>query len=55
MTNSLQILFAAIHQVQNEQDLRSLIVPQLGEYFAATRSGFFSRVAKIAGETSAPD
>ncbi|WP_293352060.1 MULTISPECIES: helix-turn-helix transcriptional regulator [unclassified Microcoleus] len=41
MTNSLQPLFEAINQVKNEQDLRSQVVPQIGEYFAALRSGVF--------------
>ncbi|TAE53341.1 MAG: LuxR family transcriptional regulator [Oscillatoriales cyanobacterium] len=41
MTNSLQHLFEAINQVKNEQDLRSQVVPQIGEYFAAKRSGVF--------------
>lgn len=41
MTNSLQHLFEAINQVKNEQDLRSQVVPQIGEYFAAKRSGIF--------------
>jgi DNA-binding CsgD family transcriptional regulator len=41
MTNSLQHLFEAINQVKNEQDLRSQVVPQIGEYFAAKRCGVF--------------
>ena len=41
MTNSLQHLFEAINQVKNEQDLRSQVVPQIGKYFAARRSGVF--------------
>ncbi|WP_293339491.1 helix-turn-helix transcriptional regulator [Microcoleus sp. CAWBG58] len=41
MTNSLQPLFEAINQVKNERDLRSQVVPQIGEYFAALRSGVF--------------
>jgi DNA-binding CsgD family transcriptional regulator len=41
MTTSLQPLFAAISQVKHEQDLRSQIIPKLGEYFAAKRSGIF--------------
>lgn len=41
MTNSLQHLFEAINQVKNEQDLRSQVVPQIGEYFAAKRCGIF--------------
>lgn len=38
---SLQRLFAAIERVQNEQDLRSQVLPQIGEYFAAKRWGIF--------------
>ncbi len=41
MTTSLQLLFTAIHQVENEQSLRSHIAPKIGEYFAAQRSGIF--------------
>lgn len=41
MTISLQLLFKAINQVKDEQDLRSQIVPKIGEYFAAKRSGIF--------------
>lgn len=41
MTNSLQHLFEAINQVKNEQDLRSQVVPQIGEYFATKRCGVF--------------
>ncbi|MGH2415057.1 MAG: LuxR C-terminal-related transcriptional regulator, partial [Microcystaceae cyanobacterium] len=41
MLSSLQLLFEAIHQVQDEQDLRSCIVPKVGEYFAARRRGIF--------------
>ncbi|MBD2537389.1 LuxR C-terminal-related transcriptional regulator [Coleofasciculus sp. FACHB-SPT36] len=38
---SLQLLFEAISQVKEEQDLRSQLVPKIGEYFAAKRSGIF--------------
>ena len=38
---SLQLLFAAISQVKDEQDLRSQLVPKIGEYFAVKRSGIF--------------
>jgi len=38
---SLQLLFEAISQVKDEQDLRSQLVPKIGEYFAAKRSGIF--------------
>ncbi len=38
---SLQLLFEAISQVKDEQDLRSQLVPKIGEYFAAKRAGIF--------------
>lgn len=41
MTLSLQLLFEAINQVKDERELRSQIVPKIGEYFAAKRSGIF--------------
>lgn len=41
MTNSLQHIFEVINQVKNEQDLRSQVVPKIGEYFAAKRCGVF--------------
>ena len=41
MTISLQLLFKEIDQVTEEQDLRSQVVPKIGEYFAAKRSGIF--------------
>jgi DNA-binding CsgD family transcriptional regulator len=41
MTSSLQLLFEAIHQVKDESDLRSQVVPKIGEYFAAKRWGIF--------------
>jgi DNA-binding CsgD family transcriptional regulator len=41
MVASLQPLFAAIDLVNNERDLRSDIIPKVGEHFAANRSGFF--------------
>lgn len=41
MTISLQLLFTTINQVTHEQNLRSQVVPQLVEYFAAKRSGIF--------------
>ncbi|MDZ8050077.1 MAG: LuxR C-terminal-related transcriptional regulator [Aulosira sp. ZfuVER01] len=41
MRNSLQLLFAAINQAQDEQELRSHVVPKLGEYFGAKKSGVF--------------
>ncbi|AFZ03590.1 hypothetical protein Cal6303_4690 [Calothrix sp. PCC 6303] len=33
MTSSLQLLFAAIQKMQNEQDMRSHVIPKAGEYF----------------------
>ncbi|MEG5058851.1 LuxR C-terminal-related transcriptional regulator [Microcoleus sp. A2-C5] len=49
MTNSLQHLFEAINQVKDEQDLRSQVVPKIGEYFAAKRSAvfFFDRLPLV--------
>jgi DNA-binding CsgD family transcriptional regulator len=49
MTSSLHPLFAAIDQVKDESDLRSNVVPSLGEHFAAQRSGifFFDELAQI--------
>ena len=41
MTISLQLLFEAVNQVKDESDLRSQLVPKIGEYFAAKRSGIF--------------
>jgi DNA-binding CsgD family transcriptional regulator len=41
MISSLQPLFEAIHQVKDESDLRSHIVPKIGEHFAAKRWGIF--------------
>ncbi|NJK66716.1 MAG: LuxR family transcriptional regulator [Microcoleus sp. CSU_2_2] len=41
MTTFLQLLFEAIDQVKDEDDLRSQIVPGIGEYFAAKRCGIF--------------
>ena len=41
MTSPLQLLFEAIDQVKDEQELRSQILPKIGEYFAAKRSGIF--------------
>lgn len=38
---SLQHLFEGINQVKNEQELRSKLAPQIGEYFAAKRSQLF--------------
>ncbi|MEG4456297.1 LuxR C-terminal-related transcriptional regulator [Microcoleus sp. N9_A1] len=41
MKSPLQLLFEAIDRVKDEQDLRSQVVPKIGEYFAAKRSGIF--------------
>jgi DNA-binding CsgD family transcriptional regulator len=41
MTTSLQPLFTSINQLKDERNLRSNIIPKIGEYFAATRSGIF--------------
>ncbi|MEM9216861.1 MAG: helix-turn-helix transcriptional regulator [Cyanobacteria bacterium P01_F01_bin.150] len=41
MTISLKLLFEEIHQLKNEDELRSHLAPTLGEYFAAKRSGIF--------------
>lgn len=41
MTSSLQLLFEAINQIQDEQELRSQIVPKIGDYFQAKRWGIF--------------
>jgi DNA-binding CsgD family transcriptional regulator len=38
---SLQLLFTAINQAKDEQDLRLCAVPKIGEYFEAKRSGVF--------------
>ncbi|MBW4488267.1 MAG: LuxR family transcriptional regulator [Trichocoleus desertorum ATA4-8-CV12] len=38
---SLQLLFEEIHQLEDEDDLRSHLAPKIGEYFAAKRSGIF--------------
>jgi DNA-binding CsgD family transcriptional regulator len=39
MANSLQFLFQAIAQAQDESELRQPVMAQVGEYFAATRWG----------------
>jgi hypothetical protein len=41
MTSPLKLLFEAIDQVRSEHDMRSQIVPKIGEYFAAKRWGIF--------------
>lgn len=45
----LQLLFAAIDQAKDEDDLRSHLAPKIGEYFAAKRSGifFFDRLPSL--------
>jgi DNA-binding CsgD family transcriptional regulator len=49
MVGSLQPLFAAIDRVKNERDLRSDVIPKVGEHFAANRSGifFFDQLSQI--------
>jgi DNA-binding CsgD family transcriptional regulator len=41
MMSSLQLLFKVIDQLQDESEVRSYLAPQIGEYFAAKRSGVF--------------
>lgn len=41
MSSSLHPLFAEIDRVKDEQDLRSHVIPTIGEYFTTTRSGIF--------------
>lgn len=41
MLGSLQPLFTAINQIESEQDLKTDVIPKVGEHFAATRSGIF--------------
>jgi DNA-binding CsgD family transcriptional regulator len=41
MKSPLQLLFEAIDQLQDEDALRSHLVPKIGEYFATKRSGIF--------------
>jgi DNA-binding CsgD family transcriptional regulator len=41
MADSLQSLFQAIAQAQDEEELRSQIIDSLGKYFAANRWGIF--------------
>ncbi|WP_424096869.1 hypothetical protein [Moorena producens] len=49
MTSSLQFLLEAIHQVKDEADLRSRIVPKIGEHFVAKRWGvfFFDQLPRV--------
>lgn len=51
MTLSLKLLFAAIHQAKDEEELRSQLAPKIGEYFAAKRSGIFYFDQLLAGRT----
>ena len=41
MTSSLRLLFEGINQAHSEHDLRSQIVPKIGEHFAAKRCSIF--------------
>ena len=41
MKSPLQLLFEAIDQLQDKDDLRSQVVPKISEYFATKRSGIF--------------
>ncbi len=41
MTSSLQLLFETIDRATTKPDLRSQFIPQIGEYFSATRRGIF--------------
>jgi DNA-binding CsgD family transcriptional regulator len=49
MVDSLQPLFAAIDRVKNERDLRSDVIPKVGEHFATNRSGafFFDQLSQL--------
>jgi DNA-binding CsgD family transcriptional regulator len=38
---TIKLLFEGIHRAKDEDDLRSLLAPKIGEWFAATRSGIF--------------
>jgi hypothetical protein len=41
VTNYLQLLFREIAQLQTEEELHLRLLPQIGEYFIAKRSGLF--------------
>ncbi|MBW4541983.1 MAG: LuxR family transcriptional regulator [Myxacorys chilensis ATA2-1-KO14] len=41
MTSPLKLLFEAINQAHSEHEVRSHVVPKIGEYFSATRWGVF--------------
>ncbi len=45
VTSPLKLLFEAIGQAHTEHDLRSQVVPTIGEYFAAKRRGLFSLIS----------
>jgi DNA-binding CsgD family transcriptional regulator len=49
MSGSLQPLFEEIDRVNDERDLRSQIVPKIGEHFATTRSAifFFDKISAL--------
>jgi DNA-binding CsgD family transcriptional regulator len=49
MTSSLQPLFTEIDRLKDERELRSQIVPKIGEHFATTRSAifFFDRLSTL--------
>jgi DNA-binding CsgD family transcriptional regulator len=49
MVASLQPLFAAIDSVNDERDLKTDVIPKVGEYFATTRSGifFFDQISRL--------
>jgi DNA-binding CsgD family transcriptional regulator len=41
MVGSLQALFTSIDSVKDERDLKTDVIPKVGEHFAATRSSIF--------------
>jgi DNA-binding CsgD family transcriptional regulator len=51
MLSSLQHLFATIDRVEHESDLRTQLLPQIGDHFRATRRGifYFDTVAQTFG------
>jgi len=53
MVNSLPVLFDAISQTHNEEDLRQHVILKMGEYFAAKRWGlvFFDGLPPIEATT----
>jgi DNA-binding CsgD family transcriptional regulator len=54
MTSSLPLLFEKIHQIEDEQALRSQLSPQIGQYFSAKRSGIFFFDQLLADTTFQP-